>query len=277
MADMLYQRLEVNIRPGAQDSVHLESFPVADDSLVDTALEDAMAVMRDVVNLGRNLREQKRIRVRQPLPLIKVASSKELDPHLRDMLSPLVLEELNVKAIEWMEDASDLVRITVKANFKVLGRRLGRKMKPVAAAIAQLNDAQIQALQDGASFELEGETIALEHVLIVQETTGEGAVENNGNVIVELDIQISETLRLEGLARELVSKVQAARKEAGFEVEDRIILSVKTDSEALRAAIETHKQMICGEVLATQMTTLDVDHGAIDAGGEDATIALQRA
>lgn len=276
MADMLYQRLEVNIRPGAEDSVHLEAFPVADESLVDTALEEAMAVMRDVVNLGRNLREKNRIRVRQPLPLIKVASVNALDLSLRDQLSALVLEELNVKRIEWMEDVSDLVTISVKANFKVLGRKLGPKMKPVAAAIAGLDSAQIQALQEGASFELEGETIALEHVIIVQETTGEGAVENNGDVIVELDTQISETLRLEGLARELVSKVQAARKEADFEVEDRIILSVKTDSEALRAAIEAHTSLICGEVLATEITPLTAPHSAIDAGTEPAEIALQR-
>lgn len=276
MADMLYQRLEVNIRPGAEDSVHLEAFPVADEALVDTALEEAMAVMRDVVNLGRNLREKNRIRVRQPLPLIKVASVNALDVSLRDQLSALVLEELNVKRIEWMEDVSDLVTISVKANFKVLGRKLGPKMKPVAAAIAGFDSAQIQALQEGASFELEGETIALEHVIIVQETTGEGAVENNGDVIVELDTQISETLRLEGLARELVSKVQAARKEAGFEVEDRIVLSVKTESEALRAAIEAHTPLICGEVLATEITPLSTPHSAIDAGTEQAEIALQR-
>ena len=276
MADMLYQRLEVNIRAGAQDSVHLESFPVADETLVDTALEEAMAVMRDVVNLGRNLREQNRIRVRQPLPLIKVASVNELDPSLRDQLSALVLEELNVKDIEWMDDVSDLVTISVKANFKVLGRKLGPKMKPVAAAIAALDGTQIQALQDGATLELEGESIALEHVIIVQETTGEGAVENNGDVIVELDTHITEPLRLEGLARELVSKVQAARKDAGFEVEDRIILSVKTESDVLRAAIEAHTALICGEVLATEIAPLDGAHHPVEAGTESAHIALKR-
>jgi isoleucyl-tRNA synthetase len=150
-------------------------------------------------------------------------------------------------------------------------------MKSVAAAIAGLDASQVQALRDGETLTLEGENIALEHVVVVQEASGEGAVENSGDVTVELDIRISETLRLEGLARELVSKVQAARKEAGFEVEDRIILSVQTESESLQSAIAAHQQMICGEVLATEMSALEGAHSAVLAGGEAAEIALQRA
>ena len=277
MADLLYQRLEAEKRTGAQDSVHLEAFPTADESVVNTDLEEAMAVMREVVNLGRSLREQHRIRVRQPLPLIKVATSQRLNPELRDTLSEVVQEELNVKDVEWVADATDLVQISVKANFKVLGRRLGPKMKPVANAISALSDEEIQSLRNGGLITIEGEEISLEHVIVVQESTGDGAIESSGDVTVELDTHITETLRLEGLARELVSKVQAARKDAGLEVEDRIVLSLQTESDAMKSAIEAHRTMICGEVLATTIASLNSTHSMVDAGGEKIGIAVEKA
>jgi isoleucyl-tRNA synthetase len=277
MADLLYQRLEVGIRTGAQDSVHLEAFPMPNERLVNKELEAAMEVMREVVNLGRNLREKHRIRVRQPLQLIKVATGTQLNTALRDELSHVVLEELNVKAIEWVADASALVTVSVKANFKVLGRKLGKRMKPVANAIAALGEPEIQALLDGQTLPIEGESIELEHVIIIQEATGEGAVETSGGVTVELDTRISEVLKLEGLARELVSKVQAARKEAGLAVEDRIVLSLKTDSQDLQVAIKTHQEMIAREVLATSFSKLDAPHSPVKAGDQAVEIAVQRA
>ena len=150
-------------------------------------------------------------------------------------------------------------------------------MKAVAGAIAALSPDQIQAIRDGDTLVLEGEDISLEHVLVVQEATGEGAVETSGDITVELDTRISETLKLEGLARELVSKVQAARKEAGLEVEDRIVLSLQTESADLQSAIDAHSQMICGEVLATEMSQIDGVHNQVKAGGEPVGIAVQRA
>ena len=160
---------------GPRTRFRLEAFPVADESLVDADLEAAMAVMREVVTLGRNLREQNRIPVKQPLPGIKVAASGGSDA-LRRALTDVAQEELNVKTVTWIGDATELVDLSVKANFKVLGRLLGPKMKPVAGAIAQLGAADIAKLQAGETLTLEGESIALEHVLIVQESKGEGAV-----------------------------------------------------------------------------------------------------
>ncbi|MEC7242033.1 MAG: isoleucine--tRNA ligase [Myxococcota bacterium] len=277
MAELLYQNLEHGKREGASDSVHLEAFPNADESLVDRDLENVMEAMREVVNLGRNLREQHRIRVRQPLPEIKVASSEQLDPTLRDALSEVVQKELNVKAVTWIGDASELVSLSVKANFKVLGRRLGPKMKPVANAIAALAPKEIQALRDGKTLTIEGEEIALEHVLVVQEATGDGAVGTSGPITVELNTEISHTLRLEGLARELVSKIQAARKEAGLEVEDRILLSLKSDSSDMLASIKAHSGMIQSEVLAVELLELPAEHHLVDAGGEAVAIAVAKA
>ena len=276
MADILYQRLEAGKRSGAEDSVHLEAFPVADESLVDADLEAAMAIMREVVTLGRNLREQNRIPVKQPLPGIKVAASGGSDA-LRRALTDVAQEELNVKTVTWIGDATELVDLSVKANFKVLGRLLGPKMKPVAGAIAQLGAADIARLQAGETLTLEGESIALEHVLIVQESKGEGAVASSGEVTVELDTTITPELKLEGLAREVISKVQSARKQAGLEVEDRIRLSLKTESDVLGEAIAAHGSMISAEVLAVELTSLDVEHTAVKAGGEAVEIGLAKA
>ena len=277
MAEVLYQQLEAGKRAGAEDSVHLERFPEADESLVEPELEAAMEVMREVVNLGRNLREQHRIRVRQPLQGIRVAVNRTLDPTVRDALTSVVSEELNVRTVEWVDDPAELVSISAKANFKVLGRQLGKKMKVVASAIAQLDGAQINALQAGETLTIEGESIDANGVLIVQESTGDGAVQSNEGVTVELDTTITEELHLEGLARELVSKVQAARKDAGLEVEDRIRLSVRTESETMKAAIAAHGELICSEVLALELGAFDLEHQATKAGTEAVEIGLVKA
>jgi isoleucyl-tRNA synthetase len=276
MAEVLYQRLEAGKRAGAEDSVHLESFPEADASLVDTKLEAAMATMREVVTLGRNLREQHRIPVKQPLPGVQVATS-HADTGLRDALTEVVRDELNVKEVRWVEEAAELVSLSVRANFKVLGRMLGPKMKPVAAAIGQLGAADIARLQAGEALSIEGESIVLEHVQVVQESKGDGAVASTGAVTVALDTTITPELKLEGLAREIVSKVQSARKEAGLQVEDRILLSLRTASDSLTAAIQAHGTLIATEVLASELVSLDVAHQALKAGGEPLEIGLTRA
>jgi isoleucyl-tRNA synthetase len=277
MAEELYQQLEAGKRDGAEDSVHLERFPEADESLVDADLEAAMEVMREVVNLGRNLREQHRLRVRQPLQGIRVAVNRSLEPAVRDALTSVVSEELNVRRVEWVSDPAELVSISAKANFKVLGRKLGKKMKVVAGAIGQLDGAQISALQSGETLIIEGEEIDASGVMIVQESTGDGAVQSNAGVTVELDTTITRELHLEGLARELVSKVQAARKDAGLEVEDRIRLSVRTESDDLQAAIEVHGELICAEVLALELGVFDVEHQSTQAGTETVEIGLTKA
>ena len=150
-------------------------------------------------------------------------------------------------------------------------------MKPVANAISALDEASIQALRDGKTLTLEGEEIALEHVLIVQEATGEGAVGTSGPITVELNTEISHELRLEGLARELVSKIQAARKDAGLEVEDRILLSLRSESEDMQSAIQAHRTLIMSEVLAVELVELSSEHAEINAGGEQVSLAVAKA
>ena len=149
-------------------------------------------------------------------------------------------------------------------------------MKPVANAIGQLGAQDIATLQGGGTLTIENETIALEHVLIVQESKGDGAVASSGDVTVELDTTITHDLKLEGLAREVISKIQNARKDAGLEVEDRIRLSLRSLSVDLNDAIKAHSDLITAEVLATELCALDQEHTQTKAGGEPLEIALTK-
>ena len=279
-AELLYQRLEVGQRDGALASVHLESFPRADAGKVDAGLEEAMAVARTLVGLGRNLREQHKIRVRQPLASLTVAygggtgfAQRFADPSLQAILR----DELNVRALKLSEAEADLVDISAKANFKTLGKRLGARMKVVAAGMATLTAGQIRAIEAGELVEIEGEAIRPDD-LLVQKTPRAGlVVATEGQVTVGLDTTVTPELRLEGLAREVVSKVQAARKEAGLQVEDRISLSLRPGSPELAEAIRAHARYICDEVLAVELTdSVEVDHTIVDAGGEGLGLALRK-
>jgi isoleucyl-tRNA synthetase len=251
MAETLYQRLEVGQREGALESIHLERFPEADNSLVDTALESAMAKTRQIVSLGRNLRERKRIGVRQPLSKITVGLLTPLPEVHRDALAEIIQEELNLKALIWV-NTSELVTLSAKANFKTLGRRYGKEMKAAAGAIMALSDVDIKALQEGGTIDILGQAVSIEDVIVNQSNSGDGDLASEGEVTVLLDTTISPSLRREGYIRDLISRVQTVRKDLGLAVEDRISLAIKTDIEQVNLAIEEHKEMLCAEVLAVE-------------------------
>ena len=163
---------------------------------------------------------------------------------------------MNLKKITWVDDVETLVTLGAKANFKVLGRRLGKMMKPVANAISALPSATVMELMNGGSTVIEGEVITENDIVVVQNAKTEGAIASTSQVTVVLDTTISPELHLEGLAREIVSKVQSARKDAGLEVEDRIILSLKPGSDELTQAIEAHHDLILAEVLGLRLDAL---------------------
>ncbi len=196
---------------------------------------------------------------------------------LRGVMADIVSEELNLKNITWVEDVETLVSLGAKANFKVLGRRLGKMMKPVANAIAALPSAAVMELMNGGSVVIEGETITENDIVVVQQAKTEGAIASTSQVTVVLDTAISPELHLEGLAREIVSKIQSARKEAGLEVEDRILLSLKPGSDELAEAIGAHKELILSEVLALRLEDLNSAHTTLDAAGHTLDVALQKA
>ena len=257
MAELLYQRLEAGKRPGALDSVHLEAFPEVDESLIDRDVEAAMAACRDIVALGRKLREQHKLPNRQPLKGMRVAVTEDVARSLsaEHTFATYAEEELNVKDFSVAERVQDLATQRIKADFRALGRRLGKRMKPVAAALGALSDDAIQRLARGETIEVMSETIGPDDVQIVLEPKLQGAVASSGNATVWLDTQLDDALRSEYLARELISRLQNGRKDADFAVEQRIVVTLHTDDGAVLAALAVHSAEIAAEVLAVRLDT----------------------
>ena len=237
-SEFLHQRLVVEARAASADegsSVHLESYPSVVASSIDTDLEASMATARRVVGLGLSLRERERIGVRRPLPALTVASP---DPAMRAAVErhlSHIVGELNVKTVAVVEADEDLIQVSAKANFKKLGKRLGKQMKPVADAIAALSAEDVRRLMEGATLEVLGEPVAGDDLLIQREPLPGLVVESEAGVTVALDTAVDEALLREGLVRELINRVQALRKTAGLEVSDRIQLRVVAAGELQNA------------------------------------------
>jgi isoleucyl-tRNA synthetase len=280
-AEWMYQRLHVDtgLAQAGEDSVHLRPYPVVDASLRDEALERDVAAVRQVVNLGLAIREREKLGVRRPLRLITVASP---DPAARRAVEAAredLLAELNVKALRVQEDDGGLVKLAAKANFAALGKRLGKKMKVVAAAVAALDAAAIGAYVKTGAIELEGETLGEGDVLVVRETLGEQAAEAAEGITVVLDTHRDDALRREGLAREIVNRVQSLRKNKGLAVSDRIALSLRCSGELAAAASDPAlAEMIKGETLAVALTVEAEGDGdeRFEVDGEGLAVAVTR-
>jgi isoleucyl-tRNA synthetase len=224
-----------------------------------------MAIVQQIVVMGRALREKATMRVRQPLRALHVRSS---DPRSLLLLATTfareqILEELNIKTIGSLAaDDGKLCRLTAKANFKLLGKRLGPRMKDAAAAIAALDAGALARLRAGerVAITVAGEEVELtpDEVLVQVESQADFDVETDGRFVVWLDTQLDEELVLEGLAREVVNRVNGLRKERGLAVEDRIRLRVSPgNSRELALALEKHSALIANETLAVEILPLD--------------------
>jgi isoleucyl-tRNA synthetase len=238
---------------GGVDSVHLAQWPSADPSHVDGELSAQVALVRRLVELGRSARADSKMKTRQPLgqALISAPGWATLPEDLKDQ----VREELNVVALASLSDADELVELSVKANFRELGRRFGKRTQAVATAIQALDPvAFVAAYRAGsASVELDGETLPISgDEVIVAETPRSGwAVASAGADTVALDLELTHELRLAGLAREIIRLIQDARKNAGLDVTDRIELWWRVGGSPEPAeAIRVHAAQIAAEVLA---------------------------
>jgi isoleucyl-tRNA synthetase len=242
-------------------SVHLAGYPAMDPALTDDDLEAEMEAVRTLARLGRAARERVRIRVRQPLAVLHavIPGRVAVRPELLDVLT----DELNVREVRFLAGVEDLVRLRARPNFRSLGARYGKRTPHVAEAARSLDQSVLQALRrgDAVSILLDGEALRLEpgDVELQEEPLGELVVESDGGHTAALDPRIDEDLRLEGLARELVSRIQRLRREAGLEVHDRIRLVVTGDA-AVEEAARRHGPFIGSETLA-----LEVAVGAGDA------------
>jgi len=253
--EYLYQRLVVDTglaEPGA--SVHLTRFPAADQALLDLGLEARMQAARSVVGLGLVVREREKIGVRRPLAKITVASADPIVRAAVEQFEEAILGELNVRAIEVRADDAALSKISAKPNFRTLGKRLGPKLKAVQARLAQFSAEDLAQLNQSGSLEIEGERLGAEDLLITRESSAEGAVESGYGMTVLLDTRITPELHAEGLARELVNRIQNLRKQAGLDVSQRIRLVLACDGVLGEVAdSETLSELIARETLAVEL------------------------
>ncbi|MBK9741317.1 MAG: isoleucine--tRNA ligase [Actinobacteria bacterium] len=262
----------------APSSVHLASWPEPDVSLVDVELTERMGLVRRLVELGRAARASSAVRTRQPLAraLISAPGWSELPADLRGQ----VAEELNVLALESLvDDTGGLVDISVKANFRTLGKRFGKQTPAVAAAIGHADPADIVGrLRGGEDVTLDAVDLGAVRIepddVIVTETPREGwAVATESGESVALDLHIDDALRQAGVAREIVRTIQEGRKSAGLDVADRIRVWWTSDDDDVRAALAAHGAMIAGEVLAIDLTSGPPPEGAT-AVASDVPVAL---
>jgi isoleucyl-tRNA synthetase len=265
-------------------SVHLAQFPVSDSTAVDLELERGMQAVRTLSTLGRAARDAVSIRVRQPLGTLYavVPDGYGVDATLLEILR----DELNVHTVEFMHAAEELVTLSARPNFKALGAVFGKRTPRVADAIRALDSAALAAFRRGEplSVQAEGETVALAagHFDVVQSAKGTFATVDEGGFTVALDPTITPELRLEGLARELVNRVQNLRKESGLEVQDRIRLGIFGDGEILDVTA-AWGQTVADETLAVELETGSVNDfegyeasREVDLDGVAGTIALAR-
>ena len=240
----------------ATASVHHVDFPVADEALIDAALEERMQLAQDASSLVLSLRKKVNIKVRQPLQKILIpvlsAGMKEQFSKVED----IIMSEVNVKEIEYLTADNTFIKKKIKPNFIALGKKLGSKMKPVSAALTQFTQENISQFERETVYNLlidnETVTLYLTDVEIVSEDVPGWMVTNKGAVTVALDVTISPELLNEGNARELVNRIQKIRKESGFELTDRITVLV-SDNENLRPSITQFKSYICAEILADDL------------------------
>jgi isoleucyl-tRNA synthetase len=256
--EWLYRALADN----ADVSVHMSDYPKADPVAIDEALEQRMQLARTIVAQVLLLRNESKLKVRQPLSRILVVTGSGVEQELVEQVRDPILEELNVGTIEYIANSSDVVRRSAKPNFPSLGPRLGKGMGAAAKAIKALDDETLNGFLAGKrlSIEVGGETVDLGEgdLDIVSEAIGGWMVAQEDNITVALDTHVTPELRMQGLAREVVNRVQNMRKARDFELTDRIKIKYWTEGD-LKDAIEQHRDWIKSETLASKLELVDSD------------------
>jgi len=251
VTEEIYRNL-ATLESDLPESVHLCDYPEADNSLRDVELEEAMSLIQLAVRLGRTLRARENLRTRQPLQSLTVVTK---DARAADILSKYgdhIREELNVKQVLFSSEEQDLVEITIKPDFPKLGPIFGKEMKQCAAELAKLDGEQIQALEHGKTISILGRELSSEHVELRREAKSGTPIETARGVTVFFDTELSQELLDEGLAREFVNRIQRMRKEAEFEIADRIAIHY-LPSKKVSKAVTAFGDYIQSETLAVKM------------------------
>jgi isoleucyl-tRNA synthetase len=245
-------------------SVHLSDFPTADSSLIDKDLEERMQIAQQISSMVLALRRKVNIKVRQPLSMLMIPVLDEHQKEAVDAIQALILNEVNVKNIKYVDNAAEILVKRIKPDFKKLGPRYGKIMKDLAVAIAGLPQQDIITLEKlgNLSIPVAGQTaeITTDDVEIFSEDIPGWLVANEGKLTVALDITVTEELKKEGIARELVNRIQNIRKSNGYEITDKIRVTIQSDSR-VDEAVEEFKQYIANQVLANNITLAAISKG----------------
>ncbi len=262
-ADRLYQDLTSVTGRSTTASVHLASFPECDEALVDSELEYRMELAQQISSMVLALRKKEALIVRQPLQKIAIPAVDDVMKSRIEAVKQLILSEVNVKELEFVEGDGILVK-KIKCNFRTLGKKFGKLMKSVNVAVTEMSQEQIAELEKNGSITLQVEgadaLIEMADVEIFSEDVPGWTVANEGALTVALDVEVTDDLRREGIAREIVKKIQAMRKESGFDIIDRIAVEISA-SEAADAAVVQFSDYICNQVLADFITVVESVEG----------------
>ncbi|RYC52168.1 isoleucine--tRNA ligase [Flagellimonas olearia] len=254
--EQLYKDLNATTQKEGFESVHLAEFPVHDPAMVNKKLERKMQLAQKVSSLVLSIRQKEKIKVRQPLQKIMIPVLDHTQKEDIEAVSTLIKSEVNVKEIELLDDASDILVKQIKPNFKVLGPRFGKDMKAIAAAVGQLGQEDIQKIEREGELMLELDnksvTLQLTDVEITSQDIEGWLVASSGPLTVALDITIDEALKKEGIARELVNRIQNIRKESGFEVTDKISIKILKDG-FVENAVSSNEDYIKTETLTAEL------------------------
>ena len=262
-AEWLYKNLTDTLREKGlskdskfeAQSIHLSYLTGANTALINEGLNESMLLAQNISSMVLSLRKKVSINVRQPLSRILIPSlGKEFEVKV-EAIKHLILSETNIKNIEYLTDSHGFIHKKIKPNFKALGAKVGKDMKEVAAALTALDQNQILEFEKNGQYTLENNNFVIDiaDVEIVAEDIPGWLVNVMGNLTVALDVSISEELRLEGLAREIINRIQNLRKDKGFEVTDKIQVKI-LDNDYIKEAINKNLNYICAEILATQLS-----------------------
>ena len=265
-ADRLYLDLVAAAADNHALSVHLTAFPVADDTLIFPELEERMDMAQKITSMVLALRRKVNIKVRQPLQEMMIPAVDEQQRGYIESMKTLILNEVNVKNLKFIDSEGVLVK-KVKCNFRTMGKKFGKLMKTVAAAIDSLDQAGIALLEKQGFIELTLEnqpvTIEAQDVEIISEDIPGWLVSNEGNLTVALEVELTDELRNEGMARELINRIQNIRKDSGLEITDHINVVISPDA-TIEAAVNQFADYIKTQVLADMLNIADNDGSAID-------------
>ena len=277
-ADQLFGDLIAATGREEVESVHLSEFPVCNEALIDKNLEERMQMAQDVSSMVLALRRKVNIKVRQPLQTIMIPVMDAHQQESIEAVKALILNEVNVKELKFVDNAAGILVKKIKPDFKKLGPRYGKIMKALAAAIQTMSQDEINAFEKAGTYTLtvEGQEAVIERadVEIISEDIPGWLVANDGRLTVALDITVTENLRKEGLARELVNRIQNLRKSNGFDITDKITVTVLS-SDVMDEAIKDFNSYIANQVLAVSVEITDVISDATELDFEDFRLSVR--